>query len=111
MMENLYLLTDKFTLITLCVVAICYYYILFIYFKYVKGNESQKFLTQKYFWYVMMGFISISIYSAFLSYLVLLIFGSKPINNLNLVYVFITIIIVPIFYQLPLRMYIKWSNS
>lgn len=109
--ENLYLLTDKFTLVCLCVVAICYYCIVFIYYQYVKGNESEKFLSQKYFWYAIMGLVSISIYGAFLLFLVLLCFESKPINNLNLIYIYITIIVVPILHQLFLKAYIKWNNS
>lgn len=104
-------LSDRFNLIVLIIVAICYYYILFVYYKYVKGNETKKFLAQKKFWFVMMGFMSISIYSAFLSYLIVLIFGNKPVENLNLIYLYITIILVPILHQFFLRMYIKWCNS
>ncbi|WP_259831726.1 hypothetical protein [Chryseobacterium pyrolae] len=110
-MESLYFLTDKFNLIVLIIAAICYYYVLYIYYKHIRGNESKKFLAQNKFWNSMMILISVLIYSAFVSLLILLIFGDKPINNLNLVYVFITIILIPIIHQFFLRMYIKWSNS
>jgi len=111
-MEQLqFFLTDRFNLIVLCISAIGYYYILFFYYKQIKGKESKAFLALKKTWIALMIFISIAIYSTFLSYLIILIFGNKPIENLNLVYFYVAIILVPIIHQLILRMFIKWTNG
>ncbi len=111
MKELQFFLTDKFNLMVLCISAIGYYYILFIYYKQIKEKESKAFISIKKFWLGSMIFNSVFIYGHFLLYLIILFFGIKLIENLKLIYFYVAIILVPIIHQLFLKMFIKWTNG